>query len=140
VYYEEAHKNLKVKEGKSMLKKLSFSTLGSAFLVFALSTVAFATEETAIAGLKYFTASVLAAGFGLAVAAFGGALAQGMGLRAAVEGIARNPESSGKVTVTMLIGLAMIESLVIYALVISLILIYAHPQAGAIAALFGAGQ
>jgi len=140
VYYEEAHKNLKVKEGKSMLKKLSFSTLGSAFLVFALSSVAFATEETAIAGLKYFTASVLAAGFGLAVAAFGGALAQGMGLRAAVEGIARNPESSGKVTVTMLIGLAMIESLVIYALVISLILIYAHPQAGAIAALFGAGQ
>jgi len=123
-----------------MLKKLSFSTLGSAFLVFALSTVAFATEETAIAGLKYFTASVLAAGFGLAVAAFGGALAQGMGLRAAVEGIARNPESSGKVTVTMLIGLAMIESLVIYALVISLILIYAHPQAGAIAALFGAGH
>ncbi|MBW2739144.1 MAG: F0F1 ATP synthase subunit C, partial [Deltaproteobacteria bacterium] len=43
------------------------------------------------------------------------------------------------VTVTLLIGLAMIESLCIYALVISLILIYAHPQAGAIAALFGAG-
>jgi F-type H+-transporting ATPase subunit c len=61
-------------------------------------------------------------------------------LKGAVEGIARNPESSGKVTVTMLIGLAMIESLVIYALVVSLILIYAHPQASAIAALFGAGH
>jgi len=60
-------------------------------------------------------------------------------LRAAVEGIARNPEASGKVTVTLLIGLAMIESLCIYTLVIALILIYAHPQAGAIAALFGAG-
>jgi F-type H+-transporting ATPase subunit c len=46
------------------------------------------------------------------------------------------PESSGKVTVTMLIGLAMIESLCIYALVVSLILIYAHPQAAAIAGLF----
>jgi F-type H+-transporting ATPase subunit c len=56
-----------------------------------------------------------------------------MGLKSAVEGIARNPEASGKVTVTMLIGLAMIESLCIYALVISLILIYAHPQATAIA-------
>jgi len=40
----------------------------------------------------------------------------------------------------MLIGLAMVESLCIYALVVSLILIYAHPQAGAIAALFGAGH
>ena len=55
-----------------------------------------------------------------------------------MEGIARNPESSGKVTVTMLIGLAMIESLCIYALVVSLILIYAHPQAAAIAGLFAA--
>jgi F-type H+-transporting ATPase subunit c len=57
-----------------------------------------------------------------------------------VEGIARNPESSGKVTVTMLIGLAMIESLCIYALVVALILIYAHPQAGDIAGLFTGGH
>ena len=122
-----------------MFKKLSFSTLGSAFILFALSTVACAAEGgTAVAGLRYFTVSVFAAGFGIAIAAFGGALGQGMGLKSAVEGIARNPESSGKVTVTMLIGLALIESLVIYALVVALILIYAHPQAGTIAALFGA--
>jgi len=122
-----------------MFKKLSFSTLGSAFILLALSTVAFAAEGgTAVAGLRYFTVSVFAAGFGIAIAAFGGALGQGMGLKSAVEGIARNPESSGKVTVTMLIGLALIESLVIYALVVALILIYAHPQAGTIAALFGA--
>jgi F-type H+-transporting ATPase subunit c len=38
--------------------------------------------------------------------------------------------------VTMIIGLALIESLCIYALVVALILIFAHPQAGAIAALF----
>jgi F-type H+-transporting ATPase subunit c len=63
-------------------------------------------------------------------------IAQGIGLRSAVEGIARNPESSGKVTVTMLIGLALIESLCIYALVVALIIIFAHPQAGAIAELF----
>ena len=120
-----------------MLKKLSFSSLGSAFLLFALCTVAYAAgDELPIAGLKYFTVSVFAAGFGIAVAAFGGSLGQGMGLKSAVEGIARNPEASGKVTVTLLIGLAMVESLVIYALVISLILIYAHPQSAAIAKLF----
>jgi F-type H+-transporting ATPase subunit c len=63
----------------------------------------------------------------------------GTAVKSAVEGIARNPESSGKVTVTMLIGLALIEALCIYTLVIALILIFAHPQAGDIAALFGGG-
>ena len=81
-----------------------------------------------------------AAGFGVGIAAFGCGIGQGLGIKGAVEGIARNPESSGKVTVTMLIGLAMVESLCIYSLVVALILIYAHPQASAIAALFGAGH
>jgi F-type H+-transporting ATPase subunit c len=88
--------------------------------------------------LEFFIACATAAGFGIAIAAFGCG-AQGIGLRSAVEGIARNPESSGKVTVTMIIGLALIESLCIYALVVALILIFAHPQAGAIAALFTHG-
>ncbi len=120
-----------------MFKKLSFSTLGTAFLVLACSTVAFAAgDELALAGVKYFTVSVFTAGFAIALAAFGGSIGQGWSIRNSVEGIARNPESSGKVTVTMLIGLAMVESLVIYTLVIALILIYAHPQSSAIAALF----
>jgi F-type H+-transporting ATPase subunit c len=87
--------------------------------------------------LMFFSACVTAAGFGVAVAAFGCGIGQGLGVKGAVEGIARNPESSGKVTVTLLIGLAMIESLCIYALVVALILIYAHPQAAAIAKLLG---
>jgi F-type H+-transporting ATPase subunit c len=73
--------------------------------------------------LQLFMTCAMAAGFGIAIAAFGCGIAQGLGLKAAVEGIARNPESSGKVTVTMLIGLAMIESLCIYALVIALMLL-----------------
>lgn len=124
-----------------MFRKLSCSTVGSAFLLLAMSTAAYAAgDELALAGLKYFTVSVFTAGFAIAFAAFGGSIGQGWSVKNAVEGIARNPESSGKVTVTMLIGLAMIESLVIYTLVIALILIYAHPQASAIAALFGAGH
>jgi F-type H+-transporting ATPase subunit c len=79
--------------------------------------------------MEFFIASVTAAGWAIAIAAAGCGIGQGMGLKAAVEGIARNPESSGKVTVTLLIGLAMIESLCIYALVIALILFYAHPYA-----------
>ena len=121
-----------------MFKKLSISTMGSAFFLVALSTVAYAAgADMAVAGLKYFTTSVFAAGFGIGIAAFGTGIGQGYAIRGAVEGIARNPEASGKVTVTMLIGLAMVESLCIYALVIALILIYAHPQSKMIAALFG---
>ncbi len=91
-------------------------------------------------GLQFFVVSSFAAAIGIAIAAFGCGIGQGLGLKAAVEGIARNPESSGKVTVTMLIGLAMIESLCIYALVVALILIYAHPQAADIANLFAAAH
>jgi F-type H+-transporting ATPase subunit c len=119
-----------------MFKKVTFSTLGSAFLLLALSTVAYAAEETAIAGLRYFAVSVLAAGAPVGVAAFGCGIGMGNAIRGGLEGIARNPEASGKVTVTMLIGLALIEALTIYALVIALILIFAHPQSSSIAALF----
>ena len=87
--------------------------------------------------VQFFAISSFSAAFAIALAAFGCGIGQGMGLKAAVEGVARNPEASGKVTVTMLIGLAMIESLCIYALVVSLILIYAHPQAAALAGLIG---
>ena len=87
--------------------------------------------------LQFFIACVTAAGFGIAVAASFCGIAQGLGLKAAVEGIARNPESSGKVTVTMLIGLAMIESLCIYALVVALIILYAYPMAKPIATALG---
>ncbi len=87
--------------------------------------------------VSYFVACAFAAGFAIGIAALGCGIGQGLGLKAAVEGIARNPEASGKVTVTLLIGLAMIESLCIYALVISLILIYASPMAETVTALLG---
>ncbi len=58
----------------------------------------------------------------LGIAALGGALAQGNAAAAALEGIARNPEASGKLFVPMIIGLALIESLVIYAFVIAFLL------------------
>ena len=58
----------------------------------------------------------------IAIAAFGGAIAQGKVAAAAMEGIARNPEASGKIFTPLIISLALIESLVIYALVIAFML------------------
>ena len=87
--------------------------------------------------LKFFVACALAAGFGIGIAAFGCGLGQGIGLRGAVEGIARNPEAAGKIQVAMILGLAFIESLCIYALVIALILLYAAPMTGTVTKLLG---
>ena len=110
-----------------MSKKVGLLTT---LLVLGLTTVAMAADAGAgdkAEGIRFFVYSAVAAGFAIAIAAFGCGIGQGMAVKGAVEGIARNPDASGKVTVTMLIGLAMIESLSIYALVISLILIYANP-------------
>jgi len=120
------------------MKKASLTILLTVLIVLGLSAVALATEtEVKVAGLRVFYAIVTAAGFGMAIAAIGCGLAQGLAIKSAVEGTARNPEASGKITVNMLIGLAMIESLAIYALVVALILLYAYPMSGPIKGLVG---
>ncbi len=63
--------------------------------------------------------AALGAGLGLGLAALGGALGQGKTASAALEGIARNPAAADKVFTPMIIGLALIESLVLYAFVIA---------------------
>lgn len=102
---------------------ISLSTVVGVCLV---SVSAFAEEVAAVAStgdtgfLK--PALALAAGFGIAIAAFGGAIGQSKAAAAALEGIARNPGTAGKVQTPMIIALALIESLVIYALVIAFLL------------------
>ena len=63
--------------------------------------------------------SYVAAAFVLGIAAAFGALGQGRAIAASVEGIARNPSAGAAIRGAMIIGLALIESLVIYALVIA---------------------
>jgi F-type H+-transporting ATPase subunit c len=77
--------------------------------------------------MNFFTICVLVAGFGMALGTLGTGLGQGMAVKSAVEGVSRNPGASGKIMTTMMIGLAMIESLAIYALVICLIILFANP-------------
>ncbi len=65
----------------------------------------------------------IATAISIAVAAFGGAIGQGNAVNAAMQGIARNPSAAGKIMTSMIIGLALIESLVIYGLVIAFMLL-----------------
>lgn len=95
----------------------------TALSVGLFTKAAFAAEgvaEAASSGDK--GAFALAAGLAIGIAATGGALGQGKIAAAAMEGIARNPEATGKVMTPMIISLALVESLVIYALVIAFLI------------------
>ena len=98
--------------------------LFAALPVVLCAAVAFANEGAAPAadGLMIAKAYATALGMGLASGLCG--IAQGMGLKGACEGIARNPEAGGQLSTTLILGLAFIESLAIYALVVNLILLF----------------
>ncbi len=97
--------------------------------VFAFALVALATPavfaQPAGEGAGGGQRGLIAIGAALAIglAAFGGGLGQGRAASAALDGIARNPQASGKIFIPMILALALIESLVIYGLVIALQLV-----------------
>ncbi len=88
-----------------------------------IAATAFAQEGSAANEFDMKMAGLAAAGLGMGIAAFGGALGQGRAAAAALEGIARNPGASDKLFTPMILGLALIESLVIYSLVISFMIL-----------------
>lgn len=104
-----------------MLKKVLFVQALLLALFSLVAPVALAQEEGLAPEVKTFVA--LAAGFGIAIASFGGALGQGRVGAATMEGIARNPGAAGAMFVPFILGLALIESLVIYTLIIAFMLI-----------------
>ena len=71
--------------------------------------------------------SIITSGFALAFAAGLGALGQGRAVGSAVEAIARNPSATNDIRGSLLLGLVLIESLVIYVLLVSLILLFLRP-------------
>jgi F-type H+-transporting ATPase subunit c len=71
--------------------------------------------------------SIISAAVAVAVGAIGPAFAEGRAIAAAMEAIARQPEASGTISRTLFVGLAMIETMAIYCLVVALLLLYANP-------------
>ena len=101
-------------------------------MVVATGAPAYAQEPAAGPGerAEIIRWSIITAGFALGFAAAFGALAQARGLAAAAEGIARNPSASNEIRGALILGLVLIESLVIYVLLISLILFFLKPFGG----------
>ena len=82
--------------------------------------------------MGYFIALVIVTGLGLPIAVLSAALGQSRAAAAALEGIARQPEAAGKIRTNMIIALALIESLVLYALVMFFLLLGRLPDTKAI--------
>jgi F-type H+-transporting ATPase subunit c len=72
-------------------------------------------------------ASILGAALAVSFGALGPGLGEGRAVAAAMDAIARQPEAAGTVSRTLFVGLAMIETMAIYCLVIALLLLYANP-------------
>jgi F-type H+-transporting ATPase subunit c len=71
--------------------------------------------------------AMVVAGITMAIGTIGPALGQGRAIDSALDAIARQPDASERISRTLFVGLAMIESLAIYCLVIALILLLANP-------------
>lgn len=112
------------------VKKMVLGLVGFAVVLLG-SSVAFAAEAAEGASGNtdpiVLAAIFIGAGLGMGLGALGPGIGQGHAVRGACEGMARNPGMAGKLMTTMLLGLAMMESLAIYALVIALILLFANP-------------
>jgi F-type H+-transporting ATPase subunit c len=121
-------KNIKIHtERRKIMKKTIILTLLVLLLIGTMAPMAFAEEAKAEGKVSYFSMAILACGIAIGLAAIGPGLGMGISAGKAVEGIARNPGASGKITMNLIIGLAIMESVVIYALVVVLIILFVDP-------------
>ena len=102
---------------KLKMRKLNLLLFAVAGILMSSMSV-FAQADTAAHVDNNVGLKALAAGIGFAIAVFGGAIGQSRIGAAACEGAARNPGAAGRIQTMMILGLALIESLVLFALVI----------------------
>jgi len=95
--------------------------------VLGVPGVALAAEGAGTGGGWIGPFAVIAAGLGMAIASGLCGLGQGRAVAAAVEAMGRQPGAAARIQTAMIIGLALIESLAIYMLVIGIILLFVQP-------------
>ena len=109
---------------KKSLANASWITLGIVMLLPMMAAAQDADAATlkAIAEFDMKKWIGLSAGLAMAIASFGGALGQGRAASAALDGIARNPQAADKMFTPFILGLALIESLVLFTLLVAFLL------------------
>ncbi|MGH7831251.1 MAG: ATP synthase F0 subunit C [Candidatus Binatia bacterium] len=101
------------------MKSLRLFVVAAALVVLFSGVAMAAADTTGQTDSTAKAAIALAAGLGIAIAAFGAALGQGRMAAAAMESIGRNPNAADRIQLPMILGLAFIEALAIYALIIA---------------------
>jgi F-type H+-transporting ATPase subunit c len=71
--------------------------------------------------------SILSAAIAVSFGALGPGLGEGRAVAAAMDAIARQPDAAGTISRTLFVGLAMIETMAIYCLVVALLVLFANP-------------
>ena len=114
------------------MKKKMVTILLTLALIGVLAPLCFAEEVAPERGsnIFYYAMAVLGCSIGIGIAAVGSGIGMGIGTARACEGIARNPGTTGKILTTLIIGLALMESVTIYALVVVLIILFVDPFGG----------
>jgi len=101
-----------------MRKVKMFGLALAGLLLTAITAAAQPANQAGEGAMSYKGYVAIAAGIGFAIAVFGGAIGQSRIGAAACEGAARNPGAAGRIQTMMILGLALIESLVLFALLV----------------------
>ncbi len=103
------------------LAALMLCMSGSGVVLAETTDAAVAAEEAAAAAPSLTS---VGAAIAIGLGALGGAIAMGMAIAKAMDGIARQPEADGKIRSTLMLGLVFIETVVIYALIVAILIMF----------------
>lgn len=117
--------------------RVLFAVLVLAVMLFAVAVPTFAAEDEVAAEASAIEVTsaeeaedsalgskALAAAIAVGIAAAAGAIGMGVAIAKSVEGISRQPEAEGKIRTTLMLGLVFVETAIIYALVIAILIIF----------------
>ena len=104
------------------LKRRARTLLTAGLLMLALTAPAFAASDAAADAS--ISGKGIAAAIVVGLAAAGGAIAMGMAIAKSVDGISRQPEAEGKIRTTLMLGLVFVETAIIYALIVAILIIF----------------
>lgn len=104
------------------LKRRARTLLTAGLLMLALTAPAFAASDAAADAS--ISGKAIAAAIVVSLAAAGGAIAMGMAIAKSVDGISRQPEAEGKIRTTLMLGLVFVETAIIYALIVAILIIF----------------
>ncbi len=129
-----------------MKKSLSFKRMQAILMICALlsvvavfffktTTVNAAGEASGVAEVEGETpedngsdlglaGKAVGSGIAIGLAALGGAIGMGMAISKSAEGISRQPEAEGKIRTALMLGLVFIETVVIYALIVTILIVF----------------